>query len=67
MVVYRTDPFLFNVPSTFLTGSGLTRVHSVRLFRMVCSGAAPNNLVLCPAPPPDPDPVAMVDVVVGVL
>ena len=29
------------------------------------SGAAPNNLVLCPDPPPDPDPVAMVDVVCG--
>ena len=29
------------------------------------SGAAPNNLVLCPAPPPDPDPVAMMDVVCG--
>jgi hypothetical protein len=26
IVVYLTDPLLLSVPSTFLTGSGLTRV-----------------------------------------
>ncbi len=29
IVVYQTDPCLFSVPSTFLTGSGLTRICSV--------------------------------------
>jgi hypothetical protein len=32
IVVYRTDPLLLSVPSTFLTGSGLTRVLRVSLF-----------------------------------
>src|ERR1700691_1410256 len=32
IVVYRTAPLLFGVPSTFLTGRGVTRVRNVNLF-----------------------------------
>ena len=34
-----TDPLLLSVPSTFFTGSGLTRVHKVRLFVLAKSSS----------------------------
>jgi hypothetical protein len=51
MVIYLTNPLLLSVPSTFLTGSGLTRVLNVRLFLVAksCAMMIPSTPLLSKA------------------